>query len=41
MKVKLFIEIVVLGEIICKEKLMFLVIKNYKLDKIVKIWEEF
>ncbi|WP_291286358.1 helix-turn-helix domain-containing protein [Flavobacterium sp.] len=41
MKAKLLIEIVVAGETICKEKLSSTAIKNYKLDKIDKIREEF
>ncbi|MNF85087.1 hypothetical protein D3C84_674730 [compost metagenome] len=41
MKAKLLIEIVVAGETICKEKLTSSAIKNYKLDKVAKIREEF
>ncbi|SNR97269.1 helix-turn-helix domain-containing protein [Flavobacterium sp. ov086] len=41
MKAKLLIEIVVAGETICKEKLSSTAIKNYKLDKVAKIREEF
>jgi len=41
MKAKLLIEIVVAGETICKEKLSSIAIKNYKLDKVAKIREEF
>lgn len=41
MKTKLLIEIVVAGETICKEKLTSTAIKNYKLDKIARIREEF
>ena len=41
MKAKLLIEIVVAGEIICKEKLSSTAIKNYKLDKVDKIREDF
>jgi len=41
MKAKLLIEIVVSGEAICKEKLTSTAIKNFKLDKIAKIRDEF
>ena len=41
MKAKLLIEIVVAGETICKEKLSSTAIKNYKLDKVAKIREEY
>ncbi|WP_394772975.1 helix-turn-helix domain-containing protein [Flavobacterium sp.] len=41
MKAKLLIEIVVAGETICKEKLTSIAIKNYKLDKVAKIREDF
>ncbi|MBS7230479.1 AAA family ATPase [Flavobacterium psychroterrae] len=41
MKAKLLIEIVVAGETICKEKLTSTAIKNYKLDKVAKIREDF
>jgi len=41
MKAKLLIEIVVAGETICKEKLSSTAIKNYKLDKVARIREEF
>jgi uncharacterized protein YpbB len=41
MKAKLLIEIVVVGETICKEKLTSTAIKNYKTDKVNKIREEF
>ncbi|WP_456313678.1 helix-turn-helix domain-containing protein [Pseudomonas shirazensis] len=41
MKAKLLIEIVVTGESISKEKLSSTAIKNYKLDKVAKIREEF
>ncbi|KUJ62509.1 helicase [Flavobacteriaceae bacterium CRH] len=41
MKAKLLIEIVVAGESISKEKLSSTAIKNYKLDKVAKIREEF
>jgi uncharacterized protein YpbB len=41
MKAKLLIEIVVAGETICKEKLTSLAIKNYKMDKVDRIREEF
>lgn len=41
MKAKLLIEIVVAGEPISKEKLTSAAIKNFKLDKIAKIREEF
>ena len=41
MKAKLLIEIVVAGETICKEKLSSTAIKNYKLDKVDKIREDF
>ena len=41
MKAKLLVEIVVTGESISKEKLSSTAIKNYKLDKVAKIREEF
>lgn len=41
MKAKLLIEIVVAGKTICKEKLSSIAIKNYKLDKVDKIREDF
>ncbi|MFH7016164.1 helix-turn-helix domain-containing protein [Flavobacterium sp. FlaQc-47] len=41
MKAKLLIEIVVAGQTICKEKLTSTAIKNYKLDKVAKIREDF
>ncbi|PTS99706.1 helicase [Flavobacterium sp. HMWF030] len=41
MKAKLLIEVVVAGETICKEKLSSTAIKNYKLDKVAKIREDF
>jgi hypothetical protein len=41
MKAKLLIEIVVAGETICKEKLTSPAIKNFKLNKLEKIREEY